>query len=208
MNKCFVYIDGYNLYCSSLKKINNSKWLDLKKMSLSVLKRLYSCKLNDDFNIKYFTSLDLKSEKKKRQELYLEVLENQEINVIKGQLREREQVIYEGNRKFTGKKIEEKMTDVSIALHMYKDAIENNNYIILLISGDMDMAPALEMIKELNKDIKIITVNPCHTKALSDFVKNNSDKIGNIIPKDITDSQFKPFYKISDKVIIKNPFYE
>ena len=61
------------------------------------------------------------------------------------------------------------MTDVNIALTMYKLAVDNKFDKALLFSADSDLLPAFRAVKEINPSIKIFTVIPISYtgKALS-----------------------------------------
>ena len=88
----------------------------------------------------------------------------------------------------------EKGIDVWIAIDMVKEALENNLDYCVLISGDADFVPALNLVKELNK--KVISAFPPKgysnelrqkfdyfiikkediSKCLKDYKKGDSDK--------------------------------
>jgi hypothetical protein len=42
----------------------------------------------------------------------------------------------------------EKMSDVSLALHMYRDFIVHRPQVMIVLSADLDLLPALKMIRE------------------------------------------------------------
>lgn len=44
--------------------------------------------------------------------------------------------------------IEEKQTDVNIGVHLYRDASRGEVEQIILVSGDSDLAPALELVRD------------------------------------------------------------
>ena len=52
---------------------------------------------------------------------------------------------FSGNRRF--RKPEEKRTDVNIAVQMLDDAYQDQFYRLVLVSGDSDLAPAVDLVK-------------------------------------------------------------
>ena len=44
--------------------------------------------------------------------------------------------------------MEEKQTDVNIALHLYRDVSQNKCEQVILVSSDSDLEPALRFIKQ------------------------------------------------------------
>jgi uncharacterized LabA/DUF88 family protein len=90
------------------------------------------------------------SAKAKRQEDYLKALKSTLII----------DPPYFGDIRRAGAKHSEKKTDVEIALHMYDDALNNDNYTILLLSGDSDQGPTINWIRGLEKDIDIFLLFP------------------------------------------------
>jgi len=67
---------------------------------------------------------------------------------------------------------EEKMTDVNIACHMLTDAMAGRFDVALLISGDSDLVPPVQNIRQHWPNKRVIAVFPPnrHSKALKDAV--------------------------------------
>jgi hypothetical protein len=57
-------------------------------------------------------------------------------------------------------KLEEKKTDVNIALHLYRDLLKGNCEQAILVSNDSDLVPALEAVQEDFTDKYIGVVMP------------------------------------------------
>ena len=58
-------------------------------------------------------------------------------------------------------KLEEKQTDVQIALTAYRDAVKGNAEQLVFVSNDTDLEPALKLIRhDLDDDIQIGVVIP------------------------------------------------
>ena len=146
MSRVAVYIDGFNLYHSLLEaaKIspqgNRLKWLNLRKLvenQLSPSKRIVQ--------IKYFTALFPDPQKERRHKKYLSVLKDTGIEVVYGKFKVRDKKCRICRRFY--KTHEEKRTDVNIAVHILRDAFTNLFDTAILISGDTDITPALELTK-------------------------------------------------------------
>ncbi|MBT3206309.1 MAG: NYN domain-containing protein [Gammaproteobacteria bacterium] len=155
-----IYIDGYNLYYGRLKHTDH-KWLDIKKLFEHILK-IQSPKSSIN-KIKYFTA-DIKSKvashgqvAQQAQNNYnraLELLYPDYFEIIKGyySLDFANLPIYQKppdkSQRAKVWRLEEKQTDVNIALHMYRDVVKTDCDQIVLVSNDTDLEPALEAIRE------------------------------------------------------------
>jgi uncharacterized LabA/DUF88 family protein len=142
MPRVVCLIDGFNLYHSinenpSLKQF---KWLDLQSFAHSFLRSGET--LTDLY---YFTSLAywdaLKQERHKR---YIRVLKDRGIKVVYGKFKAKDAVCRICGKSYTSP--EEKRTDVNIAVTLFRLAHEDQFDTALLISGDTDLAPAVEAV--------------------------------------------------------------
>lgn len=61
--------------------------------------------------------------------------------------------------------IEEKQTDVNLALHVYRDAVRGTCDQLVICSNDSDMEPALQMVRDDVPDAKLGLVMPLREKA-------------------------------------------
>jgi uncharacterized LabA/DUF88 family protein len=73
--------------------------------------------------------------------------------------------------------IEEKQTDVNIALHAYRDAVRGDADQVVICSNDSDMEPAMRMIRE---DV------PCATIGLVMPLRDTSSMLGKVPNKRLT----------------------
>ena len=177
-----IYIDGYNLYYGCLTK-SPFKWLDvLKLFEESIIPSILyqptgasvaaKMKLLDDCAIKYFTAKILESAAKgsdsvSSQSHYHNALSKKydgRVEFIWGRYasyKAMQALIPEGDTKRQPKdcekvqvwKIEEKRSDVSIALHMYDDAINDEVDQVVLVTNDTDFVPAFEMLEKRRPEI-------------------------------------------------------
>ena len=191
MKKTRVYIDGYNLYYGLLKG-TPWKWLDLELFSKSLL--------NPDHeivSIVYFTApvkthphdpaaLD-------RQKIYLQGLsKNPLIKTVLGYYTKNDALLPFSDERcglcdvtkdgfVPVKKLEEKRSDVNIAVAMLLDAVRTDTESFVLITGDSDQVGAIEALRyELGKSVLVF--NPHvglsqHLKRMASYYKS--------IPRDL-----------------------
>lgn len=104
--------------------------------------------------------------------------------------------------------LEEKQTDVNLAISMYRTVAKQENIEqIVLVSADTDMAPALAAIKEDFPAVKIGVIFP-HREGLQRnspaSLKQQADwTIGVITTKSLIDHQFHDKIQTGKKPIIK-----
>lgn len=144
-NRVIGYIDGYNLYYG-MKEDGQQEhlWLDLNAMMQALL--LPSQEL---VHTKYFTSrTNYPQDSVRRQTTYLEAIGTlPKMTIVEGR--------YEGEPFHCTKcghpaiKHSEKMTDVNIAVTMVNDASDNLFDTAILVTGDSDQVPTIELIHRL-----------------------------------------------------------
>ena len=155
--RAIVYIDGFNLYYGALRGTAH-KWLNLERY-FSLLRP------DDDLQqIHYFTAL-VTGPTRPNQDIYLRALATlPSVNVVLGKFK-RKRVLcsvpacsHAGTRLFDA--LEEKHTDVHIGIHMLDDAYQNRCERQILVSGDSDLVPALNVIKSRFPSKEIIVYVP------------------------------------------------
>jgi uncharacterized LabA/DUF88 family protein len=172
-----VYIDGYNFYYGLLSGRSHFKWLDIVKLFQTILQ---SQNPNSEIvKIKYFTAMALGqfarhgNKSTEAQQAYhraLEVSYPDVLEIILGShvaARKRLPAVNPVNPNVFDKTqrspvwvLEEKKTDVQIALAMYKDVVKENCQQVVLCSNDSDLAPALQEIRAEKQDFNIGVVMP------------------------------------------------
>lgn len=176
-----VYIDGYNLYYGRLRG-TAFKWLDVVHLFDTLLAQrdqnecLVKVKLFTAHALATFATHGAASVE--AQAAYHRAL--------KSKYGERLEIIY-GNHSFdkngallpvflSGQpydrtnrvrvwKLEEKKTDVNLAICMYRDASKGRYDRLILVSNDSDAEPALESIREDFPEIMLGVVMPIHPPA-------------------------------------------
>jgi len=143
MTRVVCLIDGFNLYHSIREDptLTPYKWLDLQGFARSFVRAGET--LTDLY---YFTALatwdQTKTAKHKR---FIRVLEDAGVKVVLGKFKQRNQACRICHKTFAVP--EEKRTDVNIAVTLFRLAHEDLFDTALLMSGDTDLAPAVEAVR-------------------------------------------------------------
>lgn len=166
MYRVCAYIDGHNLINGMIdaKFPLWYRWLDVCSLVRSILA------INQEMVIvKYFTALqENKKPKTIRKQTYIEALETlMQCEVIRGKYIEEDCFCPRCNRSYS--ELKEKMTDVNMALEILKDAHKDRFDIAMLLSGDSDLVPVVEAVKQESRDKRVISVFP--PKRTSDDLK-------------------------------------
>lgn len=170
--RTIVYIDGYNFYYGLLKN-TTYKWLD----TIALVKHICHIQ-NPKFNViavKFFTApvitrVASKGEKAQQaQNVYHKALASRYPNTLqiingyhvleKGYPPKYNKPIVKQDRVAVWR-VEEKQTDVNIALHLYRDVVQQKCEQVILVSSDSDLEPALEFIKQDYPAIQIGLILP------------------------------------------------
>lgn len=173
-----VYIDGYNLYYGRLRGTAH-KWLDVVALFDALLRQRDQ---NESVaKVKFFTAPALArfashgAASVEAQSAYHRALMSrhpERFEVINGtHAFDRDGALlpvfaagepYDRARRVRVWKLEEKKTDVNLALSMYRDASKGLYERIILVSNDSDAEPALAAIGSDFPDILIGVVMPIH----------------------------------------------
>ena len=189
--KTIVYIDGYNLYYGLLKG-TKSKWLDLARFAESLLTADHEV-----VAVKYFTACTLTyphdSAAVERQNIYLQALLTvPRVKVIKGFFKKNKVLMpaygadcrkcdVPKNGFVRVVKLEEKRSDVNMAVEMMVDAAQSDVECLALVSGDADQVGTVEAARwRFGK--KVLVFNP--QDKVSDHLKKAASYYRNI-PRDL-----------------------
>jgi uncharacterized LabA/DUF88 family protein len=153
-SRAILYVDGFNLYYGTLAQ-SPYRWLDLDLLA----QRLRP--LDQIEKVRYFTAM-VSGPTRTNQETYLRALATTpRVEVVLGSFKKKTVECINQNcpgphrkRRFFQTQ-EEKRTDVNIALHMLDDAYRGICDRIVLISGDSDLVPAIEMVISRFPAIKV-----------------------------------------------------
>jgi len=159
--KTVIYVDGYNLFYGCLKH-SSDKWLVVKTLLFDWIIRAQHPD-SELVCLKFFTA-DIKSKvathgdaAQVAQQSYhraLELLYPQHIKIIRGyySLEKAQLLAYKKppvkSERVDVWRLEEKQTDVNIALEAYRDAAKGVVQQQVFVSNDTDLSPALAAIRE------------------------------------------------------------
>lgn len=143
--RTIVYIDGFNLYYGAVRATPSLKWLDIARF----------CRLlrpHDDIRlIRYFSAL-VDGPSRSNQQVYLRALSTTPlVEIILGKFKLKNvkcgvtACSSPANKWY--KIPEEKRTDVNIAVFMLDDAYQDACDQFVIMSGDSDLVPAVNMIR-------------------------------------------------------------
>lgn len=191
MKKTLVYIDGYNLYYGLLKG-TKYKWLDLLAFSKALLRPDHEI-----IGVTYFTAhiktFPYDQDAVERQNVYIQALEAcEKVKVVHGFYRKSNvlmPVIDDPCRICENTtdglirvvKLEEKKSDVNLAVQMVVDAAQDMADVYVVITGDSDQTGSIEAIRR-NYGKPVLVFNPhdgnsLHLKKAASYYKN--------IPRDL-----------------------
>jgi len=157
--KTIVYVDGFNLFYGCLKH-SDDKWLDLIKLFNRILNE--QDPTAEIVKIKFFTA-DIRAKIASHSQLAQQAQQNyhralkhlyaDKVDIIKGNfsldkanMPKYKKPIDKSDRVKVWK-LEEKKTDVNLALCAYRDAVNNKAEQLVFVTNDSDIEPALEFIK-------------------------------------------------------------
>jgi hypothetical protein len=165
--RVFFYVDGFNLYHRKLEENPHLKWLCFRTLAEKQLFKTDTVEKVKFFSAEVDTEAE-KSPKKRRQATYWKALGTTRVEIVKGSLEPRPRTckapICNKREEYTA--MVEKMSDVNLALHVYRDFIENKPDIICVLSADMDILPALRMVRETGIPVKIIVLLPTASHSM------------------------------------------
>ena len=184
--KTIVYIDGYNLYYGLLKGTKD-KWLDLSKFARKLLPDD-----NEIVAVKYFTSCTLTyphdDAAVERQNIYLQaILTLPDVKVINGFFKKNKVLmpVYEEPCKKCNvpqdgfvrvMRLEEKRSDVNLAVEMMVDAAQADVECLVVVTGDADQVGTVEAARWRFKKT-VVVFNPQtrmsdHLKRVASYYKS------------------------------------
>ncbi len=155
--RSIIYIDGFNLYYGAVKG-SPYKWLDIQRLC----ERL---RQDDDIQlIRYFTAL-VSGRTRANQDIYLRALATcPKVETILGKFKSKQFKCRVPACTFTGSRVymgtEEKRTDVSIAVTLLDDAYQDKADRFVIVSGDSDLVPSVNLLKLRFSDKQVIVYVP------------------------------------------------
>jgi uncharacterized LabA/DUF88 family protein len=205
MAKVICFIDGFNLYHAldyfesgpDHHKFRKYKWLNLKKLA-----SMFVFGKDTLEEILYFTTIATWDVgKTARHKLYIKALENEGVQTIYGEFKRKKKHCRLCKGDFPS--VEEKQTDVNIALLLLVRAIQEKYDKAIIISGDTDLLPAVKMVRSVFLGKQIGLVIPIG-RASEDF-KKQVDFHYKMREHHLAKSTFPDPFTLTDGTILNKP---
>jgi len=203
--RTFIYVDGFNLFNRALKG-SPYKWLDLRALCSHLLDPA-----NQILAIKYYTarvSGDRDPDQPRRQQLYLNALQTlPEVSFHYGKflpkkIRRPLVTPIAGLPTFVEvHTIEEKGSDVNLAVHLVRDGFKDLFDVAVVLSKDTDLIEPMRIVRhELNKPVGMICPDkdaPQGLRQVASFVRHitNSRLAASQFPDPVTTSDGRHIHK-------------
>jgi len=186
--RAIAYIDGYNLYYSRLRG-TDYKWLDLVALFRDQILKPQLPDIPLDV-VKFFTAPAMGkfashgTDSVTAQNEYHRALRAKypnEIQIIAGYhtVEEARLMTYreppDKNDRLSVWRIEEKQTDVNIALSIYRDVAQGKADIVIICSNDSDLVPAVKAIQEDFPECIVGIVAPLYEPDTSRHRRGNTE---------------------------------
>ena len=112
----------------------------------------------------YFTALTTWNlQKVERHKTLIKVLETTGVTVVYGEFRKRDRTCPNCRRMYSSH--EEKQTDVNIAIHLFRLAIQDRFDTAMIVSGDSDLIPSIKAVKSTFPSKKVGVLIPISRRA-------------------------------------------
>ncbi len=194
------YVDGFNLYCGIRDAYKGRyKWLDLGKLCESIIRG------DQEIGVIHYCSAIVKGNqsKAKRQGAYLDALESVEHLQVHLGFHQRNSRVCP-KCQFVSQRHEEKQTDSRIAALMVADAMSDRVDTLILIGGDSDHVPAIEIVRKECPDKDLLVCLPPKRNSL--HLVAASQKARYVLSKSkIRQSQFPDTFTSSEGQVITKP---
>ena len=161
MARISVFIDGFNVYhaLDSDPAYHKYKWLDC-----AALGGCYVGGRDTLTKVYCFTALATwNPQKVNRHRLYIRALEKQGVEIVMGKFKRKDRKCVLCQRDY--RTFEEKLTDVNIAIYLFRGAYLDEFDRAIVISGDSDIVPAIKAVRDLFPTKEIGVVVPIGRRA-------------------------------------------
>lgn len=201
-------VDGLNFYHSLVAIENVSKarvrWLDLHKLCASYLHAVRSAvgQRVALARVDYFSAVPTHdSGKEQRQAAYVTALRHSGVNVTLSRFKQKDVICPRCGSRFT--RHEEKETDVAIAMRMMEIAARGECEVVVLVSGDTDLMPAIRAAKRLSPSLIVGVAFPfmrhnAELRSVADFTFS-------IGQRDVQRAQFPATVALADGTVTTKP---
>ena len=197
MPRIVALVDGFNLYHSLAENpaYHPFKWLNVDKL----LKTYFPVGIERVF---YFTSpTPWNADKVARHKILIRALESTGVEVVYGKFKDRDRTC--PRCKQTYKSREEKQTDVSIALTLFRMAYEKKFDEAVLLTGDSDQLPSFREVHRCFPGLRLGILLPIGREAAE--LKTESDFYIRIKARILAKCLFDDQVKLADGTILERP---
>lgn len=199
MARVMFFVDGFNVYHSlkGKKKYHKYLWLNYYALAECVIPK------GDNISgVLYFSAYPLYDDlKTKRHKILVSVLENTGVKVIMSNFKDKERFCKNCRKWYWSR--EEKQTDVSMGVHLYKEAHLDNYDRAMLVTNDKDLVPAIKIAKDSFPRKKISVLFPMGRKA--DELKQVCDSYIYTKTKHLKRSQFPEEVTLPNGIVLSRP---
>jgi uncharacterized LabA/DUF88 family protein len=173
MSRVAFLIDGFNLFHAldhspntpNPKRYHKYKWLNLARLA-----NAYVTARDTIAGVYYFTTLATwDAGKVTRHQLFIRANEMEGVQVVYGEFKRKQKRCPLCHKVYPT--VEEKQTDVNIALKLFQLAVQDVYDKAIIISGDTDLLPAMKAVQATFPTKTIGVVLPIG-RASEDFKKN------------------------------------
>ncbi len=165
MARIIGFIDGFNVYHALLKdaRLNKYRWINYWKLIESFARQDET--VEDVFLFTAFTNWDKR--KKARHRILVAAQRHFEVKIVFGQFSKITRKCRKCGNKY--ETMEEKRSDVNIAVEVVKQAVLGTYDKAVIVSADSDLIPAIQAARSINPSLEFAVVTPINlrSKALS-----------------------------------------
>ena len=169
--RAILYVDGFNLYHPICELNENTlKWLNLWSLG----ERICQDRQHKLVGVKYCTAFQKRNvDQLGRHKTYISALEAVGVETIHGHYIHADSKPC-GECGMVTNHLNEKQTDINLALSLFSDAMTDQFDVSYLLSADSDQASTARYMRKFFPEKKLITVSPPN-KPISDNVANFAD---------------------------------
>ena len=192
------FIDSFNMYHAlRVKKYRKYKWLDYAKLC-----QCYVKKRDEITRIQFFTAyIPYSTEKLIRQRKLVRAQESRGVEVVQGVYKKKNRYCRMCHEVY--ETWEEKQTDVNIAIELLKNAVQDRFDTAMIISGDSDLIPAIQAVKDAFPEKTVGVIIPIARG--SKYLKKEADFYMKMTERHLSTSQLPDKVELDTGRVIQKP---
>lgn len=199
MERVAFFIDGFNLYHALKEKPEYAKH---KWLNLAALAKCYVRKDQQISKVFYFTAYATwNTDKMARHQLLVRALESVGVEVVLGKFKFKERFCTNCKTKYPT--VEEKETDVNIAINLFRAAVLDQYDTAIIVSGDSDLIPSVRAVKATFPTKQVGVIIPIGRSA--EDLKQNCHFRFRMKEKHLSSCQFPESIDLGGGTVLKRP---